>query len=94
MIDFDFDFKIKINKMGKRLFYTIFITLIISININAQAQKWTLNKCIEYAYENNIQIKQNKLSNQLNVLEIEQLKANRLPSLNASDNQSFNWGRK
>ncbi len=77
--------------MGKRFFYTILITLIISININAQAQKWTLNKCIEYAYENNIQIKQNKLSNQLNVLEIEQLKANRLPSLNASDNQSFSW---
>ena len=78
--------------MENRFIYTLLIILIFSISVNAQSQKWTLNMCIEHAFENNIQIKQNKLLNDLNQLEITQLKANKIPSLNASDNQSFNWG--
>ena len=69
------------------------ILFIFLINLNGYSQSaWTLNKCIEYAYENNIQIKQNELSNKINQLEIKQLKSNRIPSLNASDNHGFNLG--
>lgn len=72
------------------IYFTLF--LVISFSLNAQTKTWGLNQCIEYALENNIQIKQNKLSNELNKIDIKQLKANRIPTLNASDNQSFNWG--
>ncbi|HAF28545.1 MAG TPA: hypothetical protein DCG75_05810 [Bacteroidales bacterium] len=78
--------------MRKRYLIIISIALLISNQVKSQSDKWTLNKCIEYAYENNIQIKQNELSNKINLLEINQLKANRIPSLNANDNQNFNWG--
>lgn len=77
--------------MKNKYLISIFIALIITVHINAQSNKWNLNKCIEYAYKNNIQIKQNELTNKINLFEINQLKANRIPSLNASDNQSFNW---
>lgn len=59
--------------------------------MQAQSTQWTLTKCIQHALENNIQIKQDQLSNKINKLEIDQLKANRIPSLNMNDNQNFNW---
>lgn len=63
------------------------------MSIQAQSTQWTLKKCIEHAIENNIQIKQDQLSNKINKLEIDQLKANRVPSLNVNDNQNFNWNK-
>jgi len=78
--------------MKNKVKYIILLILLNPIHIQAQFEKWTLYKCIEYANDNNIQIKQNKLSNEINQLEIKQQKANRIPSLNASDNHNFNWG--
>ncbi len=76
----------------KRLVIYIILFTVYSCSLSAQTKIWTLNQCVEYALENNIQIKQNKLANELNKIDIKQLKANRIPSVNASDNQSFNWG--
>jgi len=58
----------------------------------SQTKEWTLKKCIEYANNENIQIKQNLLSNKLIKENISQIKANRIPSLNAGAGQSFTWG--
>lgn len=71
----------------------ILILVFISFFAKAQTEKWTLTKCLNYAYENNIQVKQNKLNNEINSLEISRLKANRIPTLNVGDNQSFNWSK-
>ena len=82
------------NRRMKKIAYSIILFLVfVSLNGKTQTEKWSLTKCLNYAYENNIQIKQNTLNNEINRLEINRLKANRIPSLNAGDNQSFNWNK-
>ncbi|HEX7494054.1 MAG TPA: TolC family protein [Bacteroidales bacterium] len=54
---------------------------------------WTLQKCIERAYNLNIQIRKSENANQRFGLYAEQSKAQRLPSVNASVSQNFNWSK-
>jgi outer membrane protein len=71
------------------------ILLCASTEIRAQADSvWTLEKCIDYALNRNIQVRQSVLANQQNQVSAEQAKASRFPSLNASVNQNFNWVNK
>ena len=61
-----------------------------------QAQEvtpWTLEKCIEYALDQNIQVRKSSLSNQSNQYYADQAKAQKMPSVSASVNQSFNWSK-
>jgi outer membrane protein len=53
---------------------------------------WTFDACIQYALKQNIQVRKSDLTNQSALVNIDYTKAQRLPSLNASINQSFNWG--
>ncbi len=52
---------------------------------------WALQKCIERAFSQNIQIRKSEISNQRSGLYAERAKAQRLPSVNASVSQNFNW---
>lgn len=61
-------------------------------NGNAQ-QVWSLQKCIDYAIENNIQLKQQGLNSQYSERQVEQAKSDRLPNLNAGASNNFNFGR-
>ncbi|MGB8491465.1 MAG: TolC family protein [Bacteroidales bacterium] len=62
--------------------------------IRAQADSvWTLQNCITYALNKNIQVKQGQLVNQENSYTALQAKASRFPSLNASISQNFNWAK-
>lgn len=54
---------------------------------------WTLEKCISYALEQNIQIRKGNLSSQITELNIEKSKAQRFPSVNASIGQDFSWSK-
>ena len=55
-----------------------------------QADKeWTLRNCIDYALQNNIQIKLSEVGVKMNEATYEQTKANRIPSLNAGVGESF-----
>ena len=56
-------------------------------------EKWTLSKCIKYAIDNNISIKQQELNVENYKNSLNSAKNTRLPSLNASANQNFNFGR-
>lgn len=58
-----------------------------------QDSVWTLQKCIDHAFSQNIQIRKSEISNQRFGLYAEQAKAQRLPSVNASLNQNFNWSK-
>jgi outer membrane protein len=49
--------------------------------------------CIERAFDRNIQIRKSEISNQRFGLYAEQARAQRLPSVNASLNQNFNWSK-
>jgi len=57
----------------------------------AQGKTWTLQECINYALNKNIQVQKADLSNNQNQLNAEQAKSNRLPSVNASVSENFNW---
>jgi outer membrane protein len=66
----------------------------LSENLLAQQDTiWTLEKCINYAFERNIQIRKSELSNHKFGLYVDQAKAQRLPSVNASISQNFNWSK-
>jgi outer membrane protein len=58
-----------------------------------QDSTWTLEKCIEHAFSQNIQIRKSEISNQRFGLYAEEAKAQRLPSVNASANQNFDWSK-
>jgi len=58
-----------------------------------QGEVWTLEKCIEYAFDENITIRKSELTNQRYDLYADQAKAQRFPSLSASVNQNFNWAK-
>ena len=54
---------------------------------------WTLEQCIEYAYKNNISIKQQTINTEYNKNNLEQSKMSRLPSLNASSSYGATFGQ-
>ncbi len=75
---------------------TLMITLILASAASVRAQSpqrspMTLEDCISYALNNNIQVQQASLSEKTSELYTEQSKASVLPSLSASVNQNFNW---
>ncbi len=72
----------------------ILVLALVTFGINVTAQKlWTLEECINYAFENNIEIKQSVLSVNAADMDVAQSKYNLAPSLNASSSHSFGWGR-
>ena len=61
---------------------------------SARAQEsWSLQKCIDYALQNNIQIKQQGLNSDYYSNQLGQAKNNRLPNLNAGFQNNWNFGR-
>lgn len=58
------------------------------------AQKvWTLEECITYAFENNIQIKQSRLQTETAEINLLQSKLDFAPYINGGSNLNYNWGR-
>ncbi|MDR5589397.1 TolC family protein [Christiangramia sp. SM2212] len=73
-------------------FSLIAILLLFCSQVSAQQKEWTLEECVNYALENNIQVKQSELD--LEVSEIERIDAlgNFIPSINAQASNSWNTG--
>ncbi len=76
--------------MKKTHFITFLVSLLLISSIsNAQnSGKWTLNSCISYALENNIDIKSSKVSILDATEDLIQAKNSQLPTLTLSSNQS------
>ena len=68
------------------------IIVLITISSQAQAKKWTLIECVQYALDNNISVKQSELD--LATTDIDKLTAmgNFLPTFNLGSNVSENTG--
>jgi outer membrane protein len=78
----------------KNLFALFFGIISIFAGTAGYAQEtWSLQKCIEYALENNIQIKQQALNNEYTQNQVNQAKSDRLPNLNAGLSNNLNFGR-
>jgi outer membrane protein len=73
------------------LLIAAFLMIFSGIDGRAQDKTWTLEECINYALSKNIQIKKTELTNDKNLLYSDQAQANRLPSVNASVRENFNW---
>jgi outer membrane protein len=78
----------------KRMYSLIAAALMLVVFTGARAQeKWSLQKCIDYALQNNIQIKQQALNSDYYNNQLGQAKFNRLPNLNAGLQNNMNYGR-
>ena len=77
-----------------RIFILLLTTLLTHTHLSAQNDgPWTLQRCIDEAFQKNIQIKQSEL--QVEFAEINQLQNTGafLPSINGSATHGYNWGQ-
>lgn len=78
----------------KPLILLVIISVFWGNGLYAQDEDdWTLQQCIEYALDNNIQIKQQELQVKMGKNRLTRAEHNALPSLNASANHSYSFGR-
>lgn len=73
----------------------LLITLIIASGtaLMSQQKVWSLEECIIYAIENNIQIKQQVVQTEFNKNSLDLAKLKLLPSVNGQSSYSFNFNR-
>ncbi|HHN48890.1 MAG TPA: TolC family protein [Bacteroidales bacterium] len=72
----------------------LIFTLLILTGLSLTAQRaWTLEECIDHAFENNIQIRQFLLGVENAEISLQQSKMNMLPNLNAYVSYGWNWGQ-
>ena len=70
----------------------ISLAMLACMQIQAQ-DRWSLRQCIDYAIEHNIDIRQTANAAEQSNVEVNTAKWARLPNLNASAGQNWNWGR-
>lgn len=80
-------------KMRKFLFYIAVAILIPINNYSQEADLWTLERCIEYALENNLSIQRMELQSRISSRDLNQSKYNMLPSLGAGVEHQLSSGR-
>lgn len=71
----------------------IFLFIFQDIHSENRTDEWTLEKCIQYATENNINIKQYKLECENVEIQLHTSKMSRLPDLNGSITQRWDFGK-
>jgi len=75
-----------------RKFFLIIPCFLLITAVKSQ-EVWTLEKCVEYALSNNIQVKQQLLQVKNQQALLMQNKLNLLPSLNAGASHGYNFGK-
>lgn len=78
--------------MDIRKITIVSLAVISSFSLAAQA-KWSLSRCIDYAVQNNIQVKQKQLEKENSEIRLHTARMSRLPDLNGSAGQDFYFGR-
>ena len=81
------------NRIMKTTGITIAIAALLTSGSANASEGWTLDKCIEYAIENNIQVRQSDITAQNRDVEYNTARNNRLPGLSASSSQGWSFGR-
>lgn len=71
----------------------VIIALLISVVVSGQ-EKWDLQKCIDYALENNLSIQQSRLNIERAEVGLTQSKYSLLPNLNAQATHGYNFGQR
>ncbi len=76
--------------------FILLILLFFASNLSAQeaeAKVWTLEECINYALENNIQVQQTEINQQLAEQDLKASKYDLLPNLNGFATNIYNFGQ-
>ena len=71
----------------------VFLSAIAPANAQEQTAPWSLEACINYAYANNLQLKQKMEEQEARKVELHTSKHSWLPAVNANMGQSFQFGR-
>ena len=69
------------------------LLLVFCMTLSYGQTQWSLEKCIEYAQQNNLTIKQSEIAIQQSSLTLEQSKKARYPNLSGGMNYGYNVGR-
>lgn len=64
-------------------------TFTVALKAQEESQKWTLRSCLDYAIENNIQLKKSRINELSGLEDTERAKAQLFPSLSASVTQGY-----
>jgi outer membrane protein len=80
--------------LTRALLLVFLFSIFLSNDIQAQNEPWSLDDCITYAIENNIQIKQSELNSNATEVDLLQTKLSLLPNLNVGTSYSYSWGRR
>ncbi len=79
--------------MNKRILILFMTVLVSSAVMGQHSNLWTFQQCLDTAMKRNISINQSQLSNEIDRINLEQTKANRVPNLNASAAEGVNFGK-
>lgn len=74
--------------------FTIFIFILFSSGVSFSQQKWDLQRCIDYAYQNNVTVQQSALNVQRSEIGLKQSKLGLLPNLNGGATHGYNFGQR
>lgn len=83
----------KIKRFFPQIIALTYFFLVVGAGSVLAQKVWTLEECVNYALENNIQIKQSRLQTQTAEINLLQSKLDFAPSANAGSNVNYNWGR-
>jgi outer membrane protein len=73
--------------------FTLVIALFIAGSVQAQDSLWTLERTVQYALENNLDIRQSVLNERLSKLQLQQSEFSQLPNASISGNYGRSYGR-
>ncbi|MEO7961471.1 MAG: TolC family protein [Ginsengibacter sp.] len=71
----------------------LLLCLCLSVSISQAQDKWSLQRCVQYALDSNISIKQQEIQADLSAITYKQSKLSRLPSVNFSNNEGYRFGK-
>jgi len=83
----------KIRRLFPQFAALLFSILVLGAGSVLAQQVWTLEQCIAYALENNIQIKQSRLQSETAKINLKQSKLDFAPSANLASSLNYSWGR-
>ena len=77
----------------KKIFLMSICLISMHAGISQDKKVWTLKECIDYALQNNLNVKRSLLTVENSQIGLTQSKLQMLPSLNGGSTFGYNWGR-
>jgi outer membrane protein len=86
-----FAVRVKVSVLKFLLSFLLLLNGLVAISFAQET--WSLQKCIEYAYAHNLQIKQSQINTEISKSQYLQSKLDLFPNLNASASYGVNYGK-